>query len=70
MQVDPHTINRPGNHFVSDLRRADILILTSRFSSGPADPKELGPAAPNDIVARRFCVRAASGSYRLYERCR
>ena len=70
MQVDPHTINRPSNHFVRELQRADLLILTSRFSSGPLDPRQLGPAAPNDIVVRRFCVRAASGSYRLYQRCR
>ena len=70
MQVDPHTTNRPGSHFVRELQRADFLILTSRFSSGAPGPRELGPAAPNDIVARRFCVRAASGSYRLYQRCR
>jgi len=66
--VDPHTINRPRNGFVPELNRADFLILTTRetrFSAADA-----GPATPNQIVASRFCVRAESGTYRLYQRCR
>jgi hypothetical protein len=66
--VDPHTINRPRNGFVRELNRADFLILTTRevrFSAADA-----GPDTPNQIVASRFCVRAESGAYRLYQRCR
>jgi hypothetical protein len=69
MEVDLHTIDRPRNGFVRELRRADWLILTTRWT-GAVGPKGPGPAAPNDILASRFCARASSGTYRLYQRCR
>jgi hypothetical protein len=68
MLVDPHTINRPRNGFDRELTRAEFLILTTRetrFSAADA-----GPNTPNEIVAARFCVRARSGTYQLYQRCR
>jgi hypothetical protein len=68
MAVDPHTINRAGNGFAHELPRADFLILTTRYTHTPVT--DAGPQTANQIVAARFCVRAASGTYRLYQRCR
>lgn len=68
MDVDRHTINRPANHFPQELLRAKFLVL----EAGPpaASASELGPPTANEIVQARFCVKAESGGYRLYERCR
>jgi hypothetical protein len=68
MQIDPHTINRPRNGFARELLRADFLILTTRLT-GP-NPTDNGPPSPNELVASRFCSRAVSGTYQLYQRCR
>jgi hypothetical protein len=68
MQVDLHTINRPSNHFPRELLRANFLVLEASPPTAPAT--ELGPPTTNQIVATRFCLKAESGTYRLYERCR
>jgi hypothetical protein len=68
MAVDPHTINRARNGFARELPRADFLILTTRYTHLPV--KDAGPQTANQILAARFCVQAASGTYRLYQRCR
>lgn len=68
MQVDQHTINDPRNRFADELSRADFLILEA--SSAPASPSDLGPPTANEIVAARFCARAESGMYALYQHCR
>ncbi len=68
VEVDPHTINRPRNGFTRELVRFDFAILTTRHTDLPLT--DVGAPTANEILASRFCVRAASGTYRLYQRCR
>jgi hypothetical protein len=67
MQVDPHTINKPSNGFVRELPRAEFLVLKA---TPPAPAAELGPPTANEIVAARYCPKATTPTYVLYQRCR
>ena len=72
MELNPHTANEPGSSLAADLRRADVLLLTSLY-----DPwfernssRAYGSPLPNRIVRREFCLRGKFGFYRVLRRCR
>ncbi|MEP6978749.1 MAG: hypothetical protein ABI948_11915, partial [Thermoleophilia bacterium] len=56
---------------VTELARADLLILTSRHDDWrePNSSVRFASAAPNRYVAANFCPRARSGTYTLLVRC-
>ncbi|HEY7398082.1 MAG TPA: hypothetical protein VH538_07265 [Gaiellaceae bacterium] len=72
MELDPQTANRAGSGLARSLRAADWLILTSRYDgwSEPNSSSKLGPALPNRIVSRDFCLVSADGLDALFRRCR
>lgn len=72
MEMNPMTANREGSGLADELRRADWLILTSRWDrwNEPNESSKLGSSEPNHVVRDAFCLRFESGLYRLYERCR
>jgi Dolichyl-phosphate-mannose-protein mannosyltransferase len=65
--INPGVVNAPDSTLAHDLLRANWLILVSKWDkirepyAGP-----LGPAAPNDVVRTKFCLRVRVGAYRLY----
>jgi hypothetical protein len=66
MELEQNAFNARDSGLVHDLRRADWLILTSRFRT----KRLAGSDEPNQVVAREFCLRTTSGSYSLYQHCR
>jgi hypothetical protein len=71
IELAPGTLNHTGKRAVTELARADLLILTSRHDDWhePNTSVRFGSAAPNRYVARHFCARAHSGTYTLLVRC-
>jgi hypothetical protein len=69
MEFNPWTANRPGSGLTQDIRRADWLILVSKWDAirEPNSSTRLGPAAPNTVVRQRFRLIVRRGFYRLYE---
>jgi hypothetical protein len=72
MELNPHTANKPGSGLAAELRRADVLVLTSVYDPWfePNSSREYGSALPNRIVRSEFCGRGTFGFYRVLERCR
>jgi len=72
MEFNPLAANGPDSGLTGDLRRADLLILNSAYDHpGEDNDSRLdGPAAPNEIVRREFCLVTAAGTLRLLRRCR
>jgi hypothetical protein len=72
IELEPGTLNYTGRRAVTELARADLLILTSRHDNWnePNTSRRFGSAAPNRYVAANFCPRARSGTYALFVRCR
>jgi hypothetical protein len=65
MELEQNAFNARNSGLAGELRRADWLILTSRFPTARLG----GSSEPNEVVASKFCVRAESGTYKLLERC-
>jgi hypothetical protein len=72
MELNPHTANRPGSGLAEQLRRADVLVLTTAYDLWfeRNSSREYGSALPNRIVREQFCGRGTFGFYRVLERCR
>jgi hypothetical protein len=71
MEFSPGSANRPGSGLANEIRRADVVILSRRWDSWNErnDSRKFGPAAPNRVVQREFCLRSRHGPYELYRRC-
>jgi branched-subunit amino acid transport protein len=72
MELNPHTANRPDSGLAEDVRRANILILSTAYDFWLErnSSREYGSPVPNRIVRHRFCARGTYGFFRVLERCR
>jgi Dolichyl-phosphate-mannose-protein mannosyltransferase len=73
IEMDPGLADAPGSRLASDVASADWLLLTNFWTGWyePNDSSKFGPSAPNEVVARQFCL---VGNYQdalvlLYQRC-
>jgi 4-amino-4-deoxy-L-arabinose transferase-like glycosyltransferase len=74
IEMDPGVANGSGSRLASDLRSADIAILSSVWSDWdePNDARKFGSNRPNEILKRDFCLVETfgrGGVYELYRRC-
>ena len=68
MELNPQTANH-GTLLARELRRADLLILTSRYDVKNASGQLIGNTNAPQVVARLFCPRVSDGTYVLLTRC-
>ena len=51
---------------------ADVLVLTTKWDDWN-EPNQsssyYGPAAPNQVVEKSFCLRAQQGTFSVFTRC-
>ena len=73
IEMDPGLADAPGSSLADDVASADWLVLTNYWTGWyePNASSEFGSAAPNEVVARSFCL---VGDYEdalvlLYRRC-
>jgi hypothetical protein len=66
IEMDPGVANAKGSRLASDLRSADIAILSGIWLDWdePNDSRKLGPNEPNEVLAKRFCLVGSYGSYK------
>lgn len=71
MEFSPGSANRRGSGLARELGTADLVLLNRRWDgwNEPNDSAKLGPAAPNRVLRRLFCLRSRRGPYELYVRC-
>jgi hypothetical protein len=71
VELDPPASKR-GSGLARDVARANVLLLGRRWNreAEPNGSRRVGSAAPNRVVRRRFCRRAAFGGYEVLTRCR
>jgi hypothetical protein len=73
IEMDPGVANAKGSGLASDLRSANVAILSGVWNdwSEPNDSRKFGSDAPNRVLARDFCLVASYGNNRtggaLYE---
>jgi hypothetical protein len=71
VEHDPPASKR-GSGLAGDMAHADVLLLGRRWNreTEPNGSRRLGSNAPDVVVRRRFCRRAAFGGYEVLTRCR
>jgi hypothetical protein len=78
IEMDPGIANAEDSGMADELRRADIVILSSIRDDWdePNDSRTFGPNEPNEVIQDEFCLvesygRGLSGRglYELYRRC-
>jgi hypothetical protein len=72
LEMDPDLANRSDSGLADEVRRADILILSSAYDyvREPNDASKLGSNKPNVVVKRDFCLVGKYGPhYQLLRRC-
>ena len=73
IEMDPGVANAKDSRLASDLRSADIAILSGAWNdwNEPNDSRKLGSVKPNRVLAEDFCLVGSYGVYRtgdpLYE---
>ncbi len=73
IEMDPGVANAKGSRMASDLRSANIAILSGAWNdwSEPNDSRKLGSDASNQVLVKDFCLAGSFGVYRtgdpLYE---
>jgi hypothetical protein len=70
--MDPGVANAKDSGLADELRKSDILILSSSWDywSEPNDSRKFGPDEPNQVVRNQFCLVGTYGPhYQLYKRC-
>ncbi|HXH56487.1 hypothetical protein [Iamia sp.] len=77
IEMDPGVANAEGSGLADDVASADWLILSHVWDpwDEPNESRTPGSDAPNEVVARSFCVVDAFGEaetpyFLLYQRCR
>ena len=70
-EMNPGVANGEGSSLARDLLRADFLVLSRRFDDWhePNRSSRFGSDAPARVIADHFCLRLASGSFELFQRC-
>jgi hypothetical protein len=77
IEMDPGVANAKGSGLASDLRSADIAILSGVWNdwSEPNDSRKLGSDAPNRVLVADFCLVGSYGvahtgdpNYQLFTR--
>jgi DNA-binding transcriptional LysR family regulator len=65
IEMDPGVANAKGSRLASDLRTADLAILSGIWLdwNEPNDSRKLGSDAPNRVLARDFCLVGSYGTY-------
>ncbi len=80
IEMDPGVANDPDSGLADELRRADVVILSTIRDdwNEPNDSLLFGPDEPNRVLARSFCLvrrfgvdrfDPKRGLYELYTRC-
>ena len=72
IEMDPGVANAKDSGLADELRKSDILILSSSWRdwSEPNDSRKFGPDEPNQVVRNQFCLVGTYGPhYQLYKRC-
>ena len=73
IEMDPGVANAKDSGLADELRKSDILILSSSWRdwSEPNDSRKFGPDEPNQVVRNQFCLVGTYGPhYQLYKRCK
>jgi hypothetical protein len=74
IEMDPGVANEKGSRLASDLRKANVAILSAVWKDWdePNDSRTFGSDVPNQVLRRDFCHVASYGNglYELYRRCR
>jgi hypothetical protein len=70
VELEPGTLNQGAVRGVAELRKADLLILTTLWDAWnePNTSREYGSSAPNRFVATYFCETFRRGEYSLFVR--
>ena len=72
IEMDPGLANAKDSGLANEVRRADVLILSSVWSTWdePNNSRRLGPDTANQVVRTDFCLVGDFGPhYKLYRRC-
>jgi hypothetical protein len=78
IEMDPGIANTEASGLADELRRADIVVLSSIRDDWdePNDSRRFGPDEPNQVVEDEFCLVESYGEglggrglYELYGRC-
>jgi hypothetical protein len=72
IEMDPGVANAKDSGLADEVRRADLLILSSSWNywSEPNNSRHVGPDAPNQVVRTQFCLVGTFGPhYKLYQHC-
>jgi hypothetical protein len=71
MELNAGTANASHSGLANDLRRAQFLLLTTRYDDwkGPTATRRPGSPAPVSVVRTEFCVVAQIAPYSLLRRC-
>jgi hypothetical protein len=78
IEMDPGIANADDSGMADELRRADIVILSSIRDDWdePNDSRTFGPNEPNEVIEDEFCLMGSYGRglfgrglYELYRRC-
>ena len=72
IEMEPGITNHSGTRLTDELRRADLVIQSSRWQSWeePNDSMKPGDPRPNQILRTQFCqVGDYGGGFSLYARC-
>jgi hypothetical protein len=64
--MDPGVANAKDSRLASDLRSADLAILSGIWLDWdePNDSRVLGSDVPNQVLAQRFCLVGSYGDYK------
>jgi hypothetical protein len=78
IEMDPGIANAEDSGLADELRRADVVILSSIRDDWdePNDSRTFGPNEPNEVIDQDFCLVGSYGEglfgrglYELYRRC-
>jgi hypothetical protein len=68
LESNPGIVNAPDSDLATDLRKADVAILSSEYDNWdePNPSRKLGPSAPNRVIRDDFCQAGEVGRYKVY----
>ena len=78
IEMDPGIANADGSGMADELRRADVVVLSSIYANWdePNDSRKFGPNEPNEVIDEEFCLIESYGDgyrgrglFELYRHC-
>jgi hypothetical protein len=78
IEMDPGIANAEGSGMADELRRADVVVLSSIYANWdePNDSRRFGPNEPNEVIEEEFCLIGSYGEgnrghglFELYRHC-